>query len=200
MNGSVTLDELLRKVATEPPRVEDREVSVASPELLADVDARRGMALTDFLNDPRRTTRRRTFRRGHVLGPPLPASELARWKATWPRHPLPSDLVELLLRVNGIHLWADLDTGRAYEGLAPIEEWRLARIAMGGPSAEDDLLPDRHLAIGYHADNAVFITLDVDTGLYAWMDACAPHDPSPLGACVDDLLEHLWSSRLAPRP
>jgi hypothetical protein len=29
-----------------------------------------------------------------------------------PRHMLPTDLSALLLRVNGIHLWADLDTGR----------------------------------------------------------------------------------------
>jgi hypothetical protein len=195
----VTLDELLRKVATEPPRVEEREVSVASPELLAELEVRGSMLLTDFVSDPRRTTRRRTFRHGHVLGPPLTTSALATWHARWPRHPLPTDLSALLLRVNGIHLWADLDTGRSYEGLAPLEEWGLARVAMWGPNAGDDLLGDRHLAISYHTDHAAFVTLDVDSGRYHLMDACGADESSLIGRNVEDVLEYLWTHRIPPR-
>lgn len=63
-------------------------------------------------------------------------------EARWPRHPLPQDLVELVMRANGIHLWADLDDGRAYEGLAPIEEWDLARVKMWGSGAHEASFDD----------------------------------------------------------
>jgi hypothetical protein len=116
----MTLDELLNKVAGEPSRTFEQEVHVAAPELVAEVHRRGWMRLTDFTSDPRRTLERRTLRRGHVLGPGVQPVKLTAWRSRWPEHPLPQDLVELLSKVNGIHLWADLDTGRSYEGLAPI--------------------------------------------------------------------------------
>jgi hypothetical protein len=45
--------------------------------------------------------------------------------------------------VNGIHLWADLDTGRAYEGLAPLEEWELLRFAQLFNQQLDRMFPGR---------------------------------------------------------
>ena len=63
----------------------------------------------------------------------------------WPRHPLPGDLQELLQHADGLHLWADLDTGRSYQGLAPIAEWELARTRMWGSDADPDSLGDVRL-------------------------------------------------------
>lgn len=113
----MTLDELLAKLATEPTRTVERDVRVPSLELLADVHRSVGMRLADLHSDPRHTIERRTQRSGHVLGPPATPAAVAEWRARWPRHPLPQDLVELVLRANGVHLCADLDDGRAYLAL-----------------------------------------------------------------------------------
>ena len=190
------LDELLSRVSSEPHRAEEREVDVAAPELLRELETRGGMLLTDFLADPRKTREQRTVRRGHVLGPPLTADALTAWQQRWPRHPLPPDLASLLLRVDGIHLWADLDTGRAYEGLAPLAEWDLARVKMWGPSAGSDLLSEQYLALTYHSDGAAFVVLDVDGGGYYLMDSCGGDASCRVGGTADDLLDYLWSHRL----
>jgi hypothetical protein len=102
----------------------------------------------------------------------------------------------LLLRVDGIHLWADLDTGRSYEGLAPLAEWDLARKKMWGSSADPEMLSDQYLAITYDADNAAFVVLDVDGGRYYLMDSCGADESCPMGTSADDLLEYLWSTRI----
>lgn len=90
---------------------------------------------------------RRVIRLGHILGPPASAATLSTWLERWPRHPLPPDLKSLVARANGIHLWANLDTGRSPHGIAPLEEWDLARVKMYGEGATHALLADRYLAI-----------------------------------------------------
>lgn len=110
--------------------------------------------------------------------------------------PLREDLAALLLRANGIHLWAELETGRSYEGLAPLEEWILARVTIWGQDAEPELLPDRYLALSYHLDGAAFVVLDVESASYFLMDACGADTSCPIGADVGDLLAYLWSHRL----
>ena len=131
-----------------------------------------------------------------MLGPPLTANVLSEWQRRWPRHALPPVLASLLLRVDGIHLWADLGTGRAYEGLAPLAEWDLARVKMWGPSADPDLLSEQYLALTYHSDGAAFVVLDVDGGGYYLMDSCGADESCPVGRSADDLLDYLWSHRL----
>ena len=143
----MTFDELLARIAMEPNRTYERDVRVPNAELMNELHAAGGMRVDKFMADLRCTTERRTFRKGHVVGPPLSTTELEQWRAAWPRHPLPDDLVALLARANGIHLWANLDTGRAYEGLAPLGEWRLARRKMWGDDADPSLLADRYLAL-----------------------------------------------------
>ena len=146
---------------------------VPTAELLRELHTAGAMRVDTLLSDPRHTTERRTFRTGHLLGPPVSSEELEQWRAAWPRHRLPQDLVALLGRANGIHLWADLDKGRAYEGLAPLAEWRVARQKMWGDHADPALLPNRYLALSYHADGAAFIVLDAESGRYFLMDAWA---------------------------
>jgi hypothetical protein len=150
------------------------------------------------MSDPRQTTERRVMREGHVLGTGASPEAIAAWRPRWPRRALPADLVELLLRVNGIHLWADLETGRAYEGLAPFEEWELARVKMWGPHAAPSLLGDQYIALSYHADGAAFLVLNVDTGDYFLMDSCGADESCGIGRSARDLLDWLWSHRLSP--
>jgi hypothetical protein len=104
----------------------------------------------------------------------------------------------LVEQVNGIHLWADVQSGRAYSGLAAIEEWQPARIAMFGAETDPAILSDRFIAISYHTDGSAFIVLDVDSGRYFLMDSCGPNETSPLGATVAELLSWLWANRLPP--
>jgi hypothetical protein len=112
----MTFDELVARAASEPNRVV--EVGTAAE--------------------------RRPQQTGHVFGAPIDPTRLEAWSRQWPQHPLPEDLQDLLRRANGIHLWADLDTGRAYEGLAPLEEWDLARRTMWGVDASPDMLGDEY--------------------------------------------------------
>lgn len=121
---------------------------------------------------------------------------MREWQRKWPRHVLPADLAALLLRVDGIHLWADLDTGRSYEGLAPLAEWELARTTMYGPDARVDSLSERYLALTYHADGSAFVVLDVETGGYFLMDPAGPDTSCPVGRSAGELLDHLWSHRI----
>jgi hypothetical protein len=192
----MTFDELLERAATEPSRTSEREIRVPSADLMNEVRAAGGIRIDALLADPRHTTRRRTFRTGHVFGRPVSSSELDRSRAAWSRHRLPEDLVALLRRANGIHLWADLDEGRAYQGLAPLSEWRTASQKMWGDHADPALLADRYLALSYHTDGAAFVVLDTESGRYFLMDACGADESSPIGRSVEDLLDWLWDQRI----
>jgi hypothetical protein len=194
----MTFDEFRAKVATEPDRTSERDVHVPSAELLADVRNGRATRLTDFVADPRSRVERRTSTTGHRFGPGLPIAAIADWLDRWPHQPLPADLGELLGRMNGIHLWADLETGRSYEGLAPLEEWDLARVKMWGPETGQALLPDRYLALSYHADSAAFVVLNVETGTYYLMDSAGPDESCPVGARAGDILDWFWDHRGLP--
>jgi hypothetical protein len=194
----MNFEQFLERVASEPNRTSEREVAIASQELMAEVRAAGGMRLDAFLADPGHTMERHTFRAGHLIGPPVTPQELEHWQAAWPRHPLPDDLVALLKRANGIHLWADLDEGRSYEGLAPLGEWQLARTKLWGDGADPKMLDDRYLALSYHADGAAFIVLNVASGRYFLIDACGADESCPIGVCVSDLLDWLWNHRVTP--
>lgn len=100
------------------------------------------------------------------------------------------------MRANGIHLWADLESGRAYEGLAPLAEWRVARQKLWGEHADAAQLADRYLALSYHSDGAAFIVLDVESGRYFLMDASAADESSPIGRSGAELLNWLWDHRI----
>ncbi len=185
------IDELIRIAATEPNREVTIDVHVRSPATLAAIQ-KTGIPLLELSKLPAQIERK-TFRFGHILGPPaLPSTleDLVR------RTPLsfPSDLMSLVARVNGIHLWAELDRGRSYTGLAPIEEWDV-----GGVVLFSDALDDRHVALTYHDDGAAAIVLELTTGIYYLMDAAAPDHSCPIGKSSGDLLDYLWSHRIPPR-
>ena len=113
----------------------------------------------------------------------------------WPKHPLPPDLQKLLRSADGLHLWADLDVGRSYQGIAPIADWQLARTRMWGSDADPDLLGDEYLAISYHADGAAYVVLKVTTGEYFLMDSCGADETCRIGGDVAGLLDWLWKQR-----
>jgi hypothetical protein len=113
----MTIDEFLRMAAAQSVVNEQLIVDVWGPELKALVAERKATTLSEISTHPGQRKETRTFRRGHVLGPGLRADAIESWQRKWPSHVLPPDLTELLSHVNGIHLWADLDSQKAYFGI-----------------------------------------------------------------------------------
>jgi hypothetical protein len=192
----MTFHELVALVAGERSRVVEVAGSRPKAELGGEVRKRAAIPLTDFMNDSRREPAVHRYHIGHVLGAPASPESIKSWHQRWHGYTFPSDLTALLARCNGIHLNADLKTGRAYHGLAPIEEWRPARFVMYGDGAEPSLLDDRYLALTYHQDGAAFVVLDSTSGSYYLMDAAGPDTSCPIGTRVVELLEWLWTHRL----
>ena len=197
--SAMQIDDFLARVASEPERTVTRTVWTAPPEVLAKAAKPSGMLMTDFLSAPGRRAEQREVRYRHVLGAPASPQAVDAWQNQRPSHPLPADLRALVERVNGIHLWANVETGRSYAGLAPIEEWELARVKMYGPTAARTLLDDRYVAISYHQDGASFVVLDVTSGRYFLMDVAGADATSPIANNVDELLGWLWGSRISPK-
>jgi hypothetical protein len=194
------IEELIDRVAREPERTITRTVWIAPPDVVARAETQGGMSLLDFVAAPGRRAEQRSLRYRHILGPPASEHEIDAWQTQHPRHPLPRDVRQLLMRVDGIHLWANAETGRAYVGLAPLKDWELARVIVCGPAADPYDLDDRYVALTYHDDAAAFVVLDVDSGTYYLMDTCGPDTTSPIGRSVGELLDWLWRTRIEPRP
>jgi hypothetical protein len=198
--GPMTLDELLAAVAAEPGQVITRNVLVPPPELLAQMSQSRGkgMLLADFIAACPQPGERRTLAYRHIIEPGCSEATVSAWETRHPQWPLPADLRELLLRADGVHLWANAETGRAHLGLAPLADWQGARTAMYGASADSVLLDDRYLAISYHQDGGVYVVLDVLDQAYFLMDPAGPDRGSMIARCVPELLAWLWRTRIAP--
>lgn len=192
------IDDFIRAVEGEPERAVTRAVRAPSAQTLDAASRSGGMSLTDFLSEPMKIESRRV-RFGHVLGPPASREAVEGWRGRRASRHLPVDILALVERVNGIHLWANLETGRSYAGMAPIEEWDLARVKMYGARADEALLDDRYVALTYHRDGASFVVLDVASGGYFLMDVAGPDESTPIGKNADDLLDWLWRSRIPPR-
>jgi len=192
-------DAFLNQVASEPERTIRRTVRTTPPQVLEQAARPGGMRLTDFLSAPGRQAEQREIRYAHILGAPASPGTVDAWLRQRPSLSLPADLRALLTQVNGIHLWANVETGRSYVGLAPVEEWEIARVKMYGAEADRDLLDDRFVAISYNQDGASFIAIDVVSGEYFLMDTAGPDTTSPIGSSVEDLLEWIWQNRIAPK-
>jgi hypothetical protein len=193
------IEDFINRVAGEPERTVTLTVSTTPPKVLAKAVKSGGLSMTDFLSLPGRRSEQRDVRYRHILGSPASPETIEAWDKRQPSHPFPADLRALVTRINGIHLWANAETGRSYVGLAPVEEWELARIKMYGPMADRRLLDDRYVALSYHQDGAAFVVLDVALGTYFLMDTAGPDATSPIATNVEELLDWLWQNRIAPK-
>jgi hypothetical protein len=193
------IDDFISLVAGEPERTVRRTVWSPPPEVLAKASKPGGSSMKEFLSAPGRRPEQREVKYRHILGPPASRHAIETWLGHRPSHRLPADLLALVSRMNGIHLWANIETGRSYAGLAPIEEWDLARIKMYGPEADRGLLDDRYVAVSYHQDGAAFIVLNVESGKHLLMDAAGPDTTSPIANDAGELIDWLWRNRLEPK-
>ena len=189
------LEELVELIATEPEQVVKRAVRrIGLPESASTGEA---LALDDLLKRPAENEMVE-LRYKHVLGPGANPEAVTHWKARHTSWTLPSDLEAMIAKVDGIHLWADAQTGRSYLGLAPMAEWETARTKLFGKGASSDLLDDRFVALSYHQDGSSYVVLDVLSGVYYLMDSAGPDESCPIGSTIDELLDWLWKARILP--
>ncbi|MBS2015034.1 MAG: hypothetical protein JST00_19240 [Deltaproteobacteria bacterium] len=150
------------------------------------------MLLRDFLSAGASAgvTRSVTYR--HILGEPgVRNPEALRFGG----RALPPGVSGLLHDVNGIHLRANAATGRSYQGLAPVEEWR---VALEQFSPAPPWMDDRFVVISYHRDGAAYVVLDLESGTFFLMDSAGPDTTSPIASTVGELLAWIWKGRLSP--
>jgi hypothetical protein len=82
------------------------------------------MTIAELQSRPDQHKEARSFRYGHVVGPGLATRDIEAWQASFPDHVLPQDLAQALTVVDGVHIWANLETRRAYFGISPLCEWQ----------------------------------------------------------------------------
>jgi hypothetical protein len=108
------IDDFIRVVAGEGERVVTRSVRPLAVQTLAAASRPGGMSLKDLMSAPAKVEQR-SFRFGHVLGPPASPQAIQSCEVRRLLQPLPTGLLALVERINGIHLWANLQTGRYTE-------------------------------------------------------------------------------------
>jgi hypothetical protein len=175
-----------------------RRVSVHGPVLEALIAQGKITLLSDILADRDQHEEDRLFRHKHILEPGAGSSAIATWMAAHPHHPLPRDLVSFLEQVNGVHLWADIETSRSYYGILPLCEWRDAGTAL---KVMYDVRPQHQLVLSYHDNGDYFLVLDTKNGAYFWYDLEDFDNPKLIGSSVAELLAWYWqqASELDPR-
>jgi len=131
-----------------------------------------------------------TFRYAHVLGPGASDGVIEAWQAAHPEHPLPLDLREFLTRVDGVHLWADVASSRAYFGILSLKDWQDARHVDWVKMF--DSAPVGRLVISYHDNGDNFLVLDTKRPDYLWYDLEDFDNPKSVGQTVAQLLDFWW--------
>ncbi len=146
------LAEFFERMQSQPERTVRGLGLRFTPEMLAKTRRPGGVRLSEMIGKQDRFASQAELRFRHVVAPPASEVAIAAWQAK-----RPSYLLALVRAANGIDFWANTKTGDRYTGLAPIEEWEIARVKMYGPSSSDCLLDDRYLAISYDIDGGSFI-------------------------------------------
>jgi len=176
--------------STQPEVSDDRNVRVPGPELMALIQSGRPPLLSEINAhlDQRQVWCR--FRCGHILGPGLSTEAISAWQSLHPDLPQSADITDWLAQIDGIHLWADLDTGLRYFGIRPLSEWRRA--------LDDDSVilfdeqPRDTLVISYHTNGDYFLLLQASENRFTWFDPQSPDDSEVIGSSVSDLLNWWW--------
>ncbi|HEU4386233.1 MAG TPA: hypothetical protein VFV34_00450 [Blastocatellia bacterium] len=182
--------ELIRRAEEQRAVTIERTVNVPGPMLLTLLAERRSLTVAELQAHPDQHKELRSFQYGHVLGPGLGSSEIDDWQSRHPRHMLPADLRALLVVVNGIHLWADLATSRAYFGILPLENWQDAATSDWAELYET--APACELVLSYHDNGDYFLVLDTASQEYRWYDPQDFDNPERVGRTVEDLLDFWW--------
>ncbi|QDU87105.1 hypothetical protein Pla175_04600 [Pirellulimonas nuda] len=190
----MTVDELLKFAAAQAPVIVQRTVHVPGSQLRAVLAEGKPMLLTELMAHPDKQLESKEFRYAHVLGRGVPLDEVQLWQTEHPCHSLPGELVQFLTRVNGIHLWADMATSRAYFGVLPLQDWQDATDV--GWAAMYQSPPVGQLVLSYHDNGDNFLVLDTRRQKYLWYDLQDFDSPKDAGSTVRELLD-FWVKETA---
>ena len=182
--------ELIRRAQEQREVTVQRTVNVPGPTLLSVLAEGRSLSIAELNAHPDQHKELRTFKYAHVLGPGIGSSDIDAWQLRHPRHVLPIDLRAFLEAVNGVHLWADMATLRAYFGILPLKDWQDAATSdwseLYGPS------PVSQLVLSYHENGDYFLALDTALREYRWYDPQDFDNPKRVGSTVEELLDFWW--------
>jgi SMI1 / KNR4 family (SUKH-1) len=186
----MTTEDLIKHAAKQPLLTIQRSDSVPGPQLKALIAEGKPILLTELLTHPDQHRELRTFRYAHVLGAGVSGDQIGAWQAAHPGHPLPPDLCEFLKRVDGVHLWADLASSRAYFGILPLKEWQDAKAMDWAVMFKSP--PVGQLVISYHDNGDNYLLLDTRVPEYLWYDLEDFDHPKRIGRTVAELLDFWW--------
>jgi hypothetical protein len=194
----MTPSELIDLVSRQPEVAVDRVVRVHGPNLDAVIQTGKPLLVSELLSHPDQHSETRHFRYGHILGRGCPDAAIAEWQQRRGGC-LSADVVDLLRRIDGIHLWADLDEGRSYFGILPLVGWCNAHQCESALLFENQP-PDTFL-MSYHDNGDYFLLLDVAKNEFKWFDPQSPDDSRIIGTSVSALLDWWWeyTQELDPR-
>lgn len=197
-SSRLELIEFIARARRQPEVVVERTVSVHGPTLRALLDSARSLPLTEVLNHPDQRREQRSFRYGHILGRGLSERELASWQERHPETRLSASVLDLLREVDGIHLWADLDRGKGYFGILPLNEWVVAHEHDWTTHAG---LPRSSLVISYHENCDYLLILDAEKEQFTWFDLESWSDSEVVAESVEEWLGWWWNlaQELDPR-
>jgi hypothetical protein len=189
---------LIELARGQPEVAIDRDVRIPGPTLTARLQSGRPLLVSELEAHPDQHRERRRYRYGHVLGQGLDRSAIVRWQERHSDSPLAADVIDLLVHVDGIHLWADLDRARSYFGIRPLEEWRDTR----DDQAHALLAESRPgtLVISYHDNGDYFLLLEPSESRFTWFDPQSPDDSESIGSSVSTLLDWWWDRALEMDP
>jgi hypothetical protein len=191
--------EFARLARSQAEVVVERLVSVPGPELEARLRSGRPLMVSDLSAHPDQRREVRRFRYGNLLGPPLSESVLQDWLRRHADVVLSPSLVRLLRICDGIHLWADLETGYSYYGVLPLTQWSHVGDHVAAELCGD--LPGSMLVISYHDNGDYYLLLDAARDRFIWFDPQSPDDSKPAGDSIEQFLSWWWvqAQELDPR-
>ena len=184
------IHDFIKRVHAQPVITVERTIRVPGPTLLALLAEDRPPTVAELDAHPDQHSERRTYHDAHVLGPGLTESVIDDWQSRHVGHRLPNDLRDLLTQVNGIHLWADLESSRGYAGIHPLEEWDDAADSVVAELFEER--PVGQLVLSYHENGDYSLILDTNGPQYRWHDHGDFDDFEVAGSTVEQLLDFWW--------
>ena len=188
----MTIDECIRRVLAQPVVSVEFEVSVPGPELLKLMNDGQCHTIAELNAHPDQRKEMRTFQYRHILGPALGKDEIDTWQAAHVEYPLSDQIRELLQRIDGIHLWADLAEKRAYFGVLPLCEWSPVVGSLWSQFFEiHQTSAVGKLVLSYHNNGDYLLCYDTVTQEFAWHDLWE-FDRPKVARSVCEFLELWW--------
>ena len=195
----MNIDEFIKIATSQPPLSKNRRISVPGTELKAILQSGHPITVAEIMKHPDQTYEVRNYVYGYILESGASKEAISKWQSEYPSLHLPDDLKVLLERINGIHLWADLEQKQSYFGILPLAQW--CDMALWGWAVLFEEIPAGKVVMSYHNNGDFYLVLDTAECKYYWYDTEDIDRPTLIGSSVEQLLSWWWneSQELDPR-